>query len=470
MIPTDRHGSVVAAAGCGKTEQIVLTAKGHAGCRLILTHTHSGVDALRKRFKDHGVEATAYRIETIAGWCLRYTSSFPERAGRKVAEPSDDASWRAVYAATVRLIDSGAVDRVLPASYCGVFVDEYQDCTEEQHAAIKSLSRLLPTCVFGDHMQAIFDFKGQRPVNWTTQVFTTFPQAASLLKPWRWHKVGNSDMANWLRDVRDRLEHGQSLDFSTLPSCVEWKWLPDLPGPRSGTVTGTCKSVMSRDGRLVVIADPTNLEGRAAIARGLAKQRFSNIEPASCKTMFAFAKRFDGAADGTLLPAIMDLLQACMTDVGAAALSKAVHARMSGGRRGAAEFGHLIDLAVAVQQTNDVGKCLELVEGFRARPSTHVFRSELLSSIRLGLQLVLSKQFATLAEALTHVQNRRRHMGRHIPRRSVGSTLLVKGLEFEHAVIVHSENMGRRDWYVALTRATHTVTILAPKKLLSLRD
>ena len=117
MIPTDRHGSVVAAAGCGKTEQIVLTTKGYAGCRLILTHTHSGVDALRRRFKEHKVGAKAYRIETIAGWCLRYTSSFPQRAGRKVAEPSDDASWQAVYAATVRLIESGAVDRVLPASY-----------------------------------------------------------------------------------------------------------------------------------------------------------------------------------------------------------------------------------------------------------------------------------------------------------------------------------------------------------------
>jgi hypothetical protein len=60
--------------------------------------------------------------------------------------------------------------------------------------------------------------------------------------------------------------------------------------------------------------------------------------------------------------------------------------------------------------------------------------------------------------------NRIRHAGRHIAYRSVGSTLLVKGLEFANAVVVHSPNMNRKDWYVALTRATHTVKVLSPQR------
>lgn len=47
LVCSVQAGSVVAAAGCGKTEQIV-KATGHGeGRRLILTHTHAGVDALR---------------------------------------------------------------------------------------------------------------------------------------------------------------------------------------------------------------------------------------------------------------------------------------------------------------------------------------------------------------------------------------------------------------------------------------
>jgi DNA helicase IV len=59
-----------------------------------------------------------------------------------------------------------------------------------------------------------------------------------------------------------------------------------------------------------------------------------------------------------------------------------------------------------------------------------------------------------LKDTIWEVQNRLRHIGRIIPKRAIGSTLLVKGLEFDHAVIIHTDSMSRKDWYVALTRAT----------------
>ena len=50
-----RRASIVAAAGCGKTEQIALATQASAGKRLILTHTHAGVDALKARMEKCGV-------------------------------------------------------------------------------------------------------------------------------------------------------------------------------------------------------------------------------------------------------------------------------------------------------------------------------------------------------------------------------------------------------------------------------
>ena len=42
---------------------------------------------------------------------------------------------------------------------------------------------------------------------------------------------------------------------------------------------------MALEGNLVVIGDPTNINSRALIAKKLAKQGFSNIEPIEYKTI-----------------------------------------------------------------------------------------------------------------------------------------------------------------------------------------
>jgi hypothetical protein len=178
-----RRGCIVAAAGCGKTEQIARALGFSDSRRLILTHTHAGVDAITKRLKKHQVPSDKYRVDTIAGWCLRFAVAFPNRSGIEAIAPNATAEWDAVYGAATRLIDSGAVDGVIAASYGGCFVDEYQDCTRLQHEVIQRLANYLPTCIFGDPLQAIFDFRGQQPVSWENDVFPTFSKEAELITP-----------------------------------------------------------------------------------------------------------------------------------------------------------------------------------------------------------------------------------------------------------------------------------------------
>jgi hypothetical protein len=457
--------SVVAAAGCGKTEQIVrATARGD-GRRLILTHTHAGADSLRKRFREHDVSSALFSIDTIAGWCLRYPSSFPIRSGLSITITETDRNWDDVYSAAARLISSGAVNRVLRASYCGVFVDEYQDCGLLQHKVITTLSSLLPVSVFGDPLQAIFDFNGQQPVDWHSQVFPCFPQALSLSTPHRWHKHGNIEMAGWLEDIRSALEAGKPLDFRETPDCVSWVWLPDQAGPRQQKIVSSCLSAMGKVGDLVVIGDPINLASRTLIARKLAKQGFSNIEPLSCKDLYIFAEKLGVHSGLKRFDATMNFLQACISGIELSEFNKAVAARNMGGRRGEAKFGLLVDMGLALQRGAGDAVCLELIQGFSARPTSYVFRREMLSSALSALKIVIARDEPTLTDSVWYVQNRIRHTGRHIAHRSIGSTLLVKGLEFAHSVVVHSPNMNKKDWYVALTRATHTLTVLAPKRV-----
>lgn len=76
----------VAAAGCGKTELLgQVVADERSGRQLVLTHTHAGVAAIKKRLTDMHVPHDKFYLDTIAGWCLRYGAAYPAISGYQPA-------------------------------------------------------------------------------------------------------------------------------------------------------------------------------------------------------------------------------------------------------------------------------------------------------------------------------------------------------------------------------------------------
>jgi hypothetical protein len=80
----------------------------------------------------------------------------------------------------VTLLEAGHLNDVLPATYDRLFVDEYQDCSLIQHALAVGTAEMLPACVLGDPMQAIFGFKGNKLVDWDGDVHGNFEQGANF--------------------------------------------------------------------------------------------------------------------------------------------------------------------------------------------------------------------------------------------------------------------------------------------------
>lgn len=460
------RGSIVAAAGCGKTEQIARATLLGSGRRLILTHTHAGVDVLRARLACHKIPRSRFRLETIAGFCLRYASAFPVTSGIKTSFPTTDAEWLSVYAAASQLIVSRAADEILNRSYSGVFVDEYQDCSLTQHDFVSALSRVLPVCVFGDPLQAIFDFKGQQPVDWNEDVFPVFPKRGELLTPWRWHNKKNPKFAEWLAGVRIALEAGGPIDLAGRPECVNWESLPTDQNRRTMKIVEACKRVRgdAGNGSVVVIADASSIGIQAYIAKQLSKTGFSKIEPVGCESLYTAVKKLEKAAGIKQLQETVAFIASCMTGVGETPYLAAVNSRVSGRRTGAAKFGNLIDLGVSFLAEPTFQNRIALLDAFRQREECYCFRREMFQAMRAAHLLCISRPGLALADAVRETQTRARHAGRVVPRLSVGSTLLVKGLEFDHAVVVHTSRMTKRDWYVALSRATTGLTVLSPSQ------
>ena len=65
------------------------------------------------------------------------------------------------------------------------------------------------------------------------------------------------------------------------------------------------------------------------------------------------------------------------------------------------------------------------------------------------------------------IREQNRLIGRPLPKRAVGSTLLLKGLEAEVAVIQNAGALDARNLYVAMTRGSKVLTVCSPSPLLN---
>lgn len=208
-------GYVVAPAGFGKTHLIAASLCHAEKRQLVLTHTYAGVNALRRKMRQIGVPNGAFRIDTIASWALRLSLSYPEASGWNIERPGQE-QWAELYRACCRLLECGFIRRVLCASYGGLYVDEYQDCSCAQHDIVLSLARDLPCRILGDPLQGIFDFDGE-PVDWDRDVAARFELLGQLETPHRWERAGSPSLGAWLRDVRQALERRQAVDLTRAP-------------------------------------------------------------------------------------------------------------------------------------------------------------------------------------------------------------------------------------------------------------
>jgi len=81
-------------------------------------------------------------------------------------------------------------------------------------------------------------------------------------------------------------------------------------------------------------------------------------------------------------------------------------------------------------------------------------RPAVLRACTKALQLCHGTEGLTFADAAISIREQNRLVGRPLPRRAVGSTLLLKGLESEIAVILDADGLDARNLYVAMTRGS----------------
>lgn len=456
------RGRIEAAAGCGKTEAIVQLASTWTGRRtLILTHTLAGVAALRRRLQAANVVTSRYSLASIDAWCVRRVSDFPARAGQMPDAGAARVFYPAVREACLRLLRGRALDAALRDTYGRVLVDEYQDCSRTQHAIVCELSRLVPTLVFGDPLQAVFGFQGL--ADWETEVALQFPLVETLDHPWRWERVGAGALGAWLIDARERLSNGAGIDLEQLPQGCEWRVLTgDVR--QDSPVIRTATSYWQREaGSVLVLANPRNPARHADMARnGDGIQVVENLDLAQ---VFERVSRLELAVDGERLRPLLDLADSVMTGMGVTQLFD----RCDVLARGRARTPPNVDETAALAFRNNPSwtQAREALSTWSTQPGRRVFRRDVLRMLLDSLRSAASGHHATLGAAAAAARERRRHSGRATSPRSIGSTLLLKGLEADYTVLVDVENLSPADLYVAMTRGTRGMLVLSQERWLA---
>jgi hypothetical protein len=458
------RGAVTAPAGCGKTQLIADSLAAFAGTKpvLVLTHTNAGKAALQARLQRAEVQAERYRVATIDSWAIRTVSMFP---GRARCDPSvlrlDDPQrdYPAVRDACGRLLAGRHIDDILEATYSRLVVDEYQDCTLRQHQIIDSLACVLPTSVLGDPLQAIFGFR-EPTVHWEDHVHARFPAIGRLDVPWRWRNAQCERLGVWLLQCRDLLLAGHPIDLRTAPPEVTWVQIKPATAAMQRAQAARVDPPV-RGESVLIIGDSRNPAGQRAMASQTPGA--TAVDAVDFRDLAAFARNFD-ETDAASLRGLASFCGELMSNVGVPALLQRVDTLARGAERRPADAHEAA--ALRFTQAPSVRAALDTVQEFSRAPGVRVYRPEALRVLLSALQRAATGA-VSLAEAVSAAREQNRHRGRLVSRRAVGSTLLLKGLESDVAVILDPAPMDRKHLYVALTRGAKRLVVCSEQPLLA---
>ncbi|WP_179256136.1 AAA family ATPase [Enemella evansiae] len=451
--------SVTLPAGAGKTELIAATvaeAAQRGGTSLVLTHTHAGVDALRRRMRKFGVMKDQVVVRTIDSWSYNLIAHFPDLAGLAVSAAPDWSRSTEYHLAAARAAGTGAVAKMLRLSYTNLFVDEYQDCVAEQHGLVLALSASVPTTVLGDPLQSLLTFGKTPPVDWDVDVLPNFPAVELEHRPRRW-EPDHADLGQWLVDIRADLLGGRPVRLDGAP--VRWVRRFD-----DRTFVDECLGALGQEGTIAVLG---RFRHDCVTAASKLKGRYSVMEALDEKVTVAFSAKVDAGGGPTVAHAMVEFAMKC---------SVGIPNHITSEKR-----GRLLEGTSFVTRKDGLKPTYEAIVGVRDDPKPAAVRTafdllgklprvtihcrEAWNEVSRSLAAAVTNE-CTVAEALQLARNHTRAAGRRAAARVVSRPLLVKGLEYDHVIILDPTAYGAQELYVALTRGSKSVTVISESSTL----
>ena len=474
---------LIAPAGHGKTtaiaDSIMLCPDDE--CQLILTHTHAGIASLKTKFFQKHIPSSKYKLETITGFAQRYVLSL--LGSFVLPDENDKHYFKIAVQQCSSLLKSRSIQLILKSSFGGVFVDEYQDCTIDQHDMIMKLAEILPVHILGDPLQGIFSFENSELVDLETDL-CDFSRFELLHHPWRW-ECSNPVLGRYVLSVRNDLENRRVLhlrDYSkydiqfvhtSSEENEKYRFLRSiLNHDHSDSVLIICPSYLDANGRL-----RGDLMDRIKL-----KQRIDNsdsfvvIDAIDSKEYYSCAKSIDSCIEKCRRSTSVKRVTKLYDDVfGKLHLNKTeLNKWIDRGKNAFKQRKKPNDL-ISASLLSSYGKfenevtyenLKELILAIINLPSIKVYHRTFLHTLLQCFEIVKLNDI-TLYEAMKIVKSRARHYGRKVQGKCIGTTLLIKGLEFDTVILWDAHNFqDAKNFYVAISRACRKLIIMSERSAL----
>ena len=195
--------------------------------------------------------------------------------------------------------------------------------------------------------------------------------------------------------------------------------------------------------------------------------KFSSIEEVECKQMFDFLKKFQSAKTekaGFLLA--LDFAKKCFTGVNGILVAGTKRGEVTKQTK-TTKYPVILNAANCYLVDGTSKSLRDFFHLIRDNHETCTYRRDLLNRFLNVLRIHIDGSASTLLEAAHAYQSEFRHSGRPVRHtKLIGTTLLVKGLEYDHAVILDADSLSLKELYVAMTRGSKSLTIITNKSLL----
>lgn len=482
---SSRKSKVIAPAGYGKTYSIVQCLNYTEGRQLILTHTHAGIASIKAKIKKANIPSQKYRIETISSFAQKYVRAFYTGDDVPLQEAPEYHSFLILRA--TELFSRNAIKEIFEASYSGLFVDEYQDCTVGQHRLICELSNILPTHILGDPLQGIFEF-GENIVDFDRDLldFEAFP---TLETPYRWYQDGNNrELGNELAKIRQKLIDGIPINLNdhhvegfTVNSIAEED---ELIGSFNEYKRQISRIINNRNNSSLLVIVPSfadsdgRLRGtiieRQAIKAGI---DFSNslelVEAIDDKSFYSLSKKIDETiasitrARKPINKLKNEILEKLFkkTDIAKFISNSGFICKRQAREK---EMSQMLETAFTAFFEQSSPKTLEnILILCQQQLKFKCGRPDFLRSILKALKIA-DEERIPVYEAMKNYRDRIRRVGRKVDGKCIGTTLLTKGLEFDVVAILDAHKFNcPKNLYVALTRAAQQLIIFTKSNSLN---
>jgi superfamily I DNA/RNA helicase len=463
---------IEAAAGCGKTWTAAkfsreMSARIERQQRvLLLSHTHAACGEFQRRCDEPQLRID---VETCDSFALKLISSYASVLG--LPFPLEDAigrsggvSFAALNAGAADLVRrSPTIARLISARFPIIVLDEHQDASVTQHELVMTLMRVggSKLRIFGDPMQALHRGSEEEHVDWEA-LWTKCVDRVELTEPKRWAEA--PDLGKWITAARTILRSGGILRIKDAPAEVDVRNTSGLAGRKrfqdpvlAGTILrdflneGPGRAViLAHLGDMVrTVAQSTNWQAR--VNEGAILEHLDRL----------LLEQEIAAAPAALAIAFLSFAR----EIGSG-LSTALRSSLE--RR----LGQTLDLRQAGANQEPWLRALSMIY---ANPDHRGLAAAMDHMSRSNTYQVRFPHHAATLRAMSRTDDPRGHLQslsrlrrrRTLPNFSTSTVHKAKGLEFRRVLVCPADQhqyppspYGARLFYVAISRATHRLTIV----------